>query len=912
MSVARPITRNGRSVSLEAAPGQTLFALPGVHVWDAADLAVYLRPHGVARWTRSTTGWTPAVVAGAGSVTFADPPRAIGSAIRMFVRVESRRVDERIDDVTRSGRVRSEPIEATFDRKATIDQELRRDIDRLEAVAVVVGDGQTPLGIDADALRGQAVGVDASGNFTAVATIADTASAATRAVRVLPGQTPPPLDLAAMNGAALGVRSGAFEAVASTDRIRADLAMIEDIGPRAIRVPPGQAGATLDVIANRNKYVYVDGAGQLDGIDPAATPTLNLINLWNPIDFAGVDQVAQFEAAQAAAADGDVLEITHAWSFTRAFTLTKRLRVVWRGGRIDRGGAAFDLFTVAPGAQGASLHHVHIDGRADVYPAGLASLVIRTEKVRVHEPRIRNSPGHSILIDGSTSLTLTGDGATTSYAHPLGIAGPWQVEVWNGATGLVHGVDYTVSGANIVFAAPIPAGQTRRVLHMSFRAQSVTIVAPDIAAGNGVGIAQFNTYETLILHGRIDDVGLEAVTIDVNSHHSRIVGTHCRGACRIGGVGGIGVDLAQYFLIEGVTVEATESGLPGIGVQSQAGDSIGGRIVDCQLRDNEGAGVHLKTRPIVHPAATGGSGTSESVLIDTCIFYGSSAAGSVLIDAGTRRPVLGANNRFDVAPTDNSGAMKRLDRHRRTAEIEWIAHRGSPFETEENTLLGYTHAERRGRFTWETDIQATADGNFVLFHDTDIAAHTTGTGEVPTKTVAELQALRYDSLAGTDHKEAYIPTLDEFLDLAAELRPRRINMEYKRLADVRAARDAQIGQIIAKMQARGLSACSTIYSADINDLVQTRWRDSEIEVMYFKPDPAGWTQSDFDILANLGGAAALVSWSALGAQLPFIAQCRRRDIRVAFYTVNHAAVHVPLIMAGADAAMFDRLSTWGP
>ncbi|OCC01847.1 hypothetical protein BA190_26915 [Labrys sp. WJW] len=132
MSANLPIVRDNRRRDLDAAVGQTVFTLP-VPVFDLADVVVYSRlvaTEGV--YTRLLTGFTLAFVpGGSGSVqvTFTTAPRTSESAPATSIRVEARRVQERVTNATRNGVVQSSSLEADLDRISTVVQELRRDID---------------------------------------------------------------------------------------------------------------------------------------------------------------------------------------------------------------------------------------------------------------------------------------------------------------------------------------------------------------------------------------------------------------------------------------------------------------------------------------------------------------------------------------------------------------------------------------------------------------------------------------------------------------------------------------------------------------------------------------------------------------------------------------------------------------
>jgi glycerophosphoryl diester phosphodiesterase len=85
-----------------------------------------------------------------------------------------------------------------------------------------------------------------------------------------------------------------------------------------------------------------------------------------------------------------------------------------------------------------------------------------------------------------------------------------------------------------------------------------------------------------------------------------------------------------------------------------------------------------------------------------------------------------------------------------------IAHRGASWDLPENTLAAFRRAiEVRADYI-ELDVQATQDGELVVFHDLRLDRLTNGRGPLRRRTLAELRALG-----------AEIPTLDEVVELAA-------------------------------------------------------------------------------------------------------------------------------------------------
>lgn len=131
MSTHLPILRSPRRTDLDAAPGQTVFTLTDP-VFDLADVAVWSAADGDLTWMPVATGYTLAFVAGQpGPVvaTFAAPPRAGAGDPVVKIRLESRRLHERVTNATRDGILRTHALESDLDRNATVQQELRRDID---------------------------------------------------------------------------------------------------------------------------------------------------------------------------------------------------------------------------------------------------------------------------------------------------------------------------------------------------------------------------------------------------------------------------------------------------------------------------------------------------------------------------------------------------------------------------------------------------------------------------------------------------------------------------------------------------------------------------------------------------------------------------------------------------------------
>jgi glycerophosphoryl diester phosphodiesterase len=90
-----------------------------------------------------------------------------------------------------------------------------------------------------------------------------------------------------------------------------------------------------------------------------------------------------------------------------------------------------------------------------------------------------------------------------------------------------------------------------------------------------------------------------------------------------------------------------------------------------------------------------------------------------------------------------------------------IAHRGFHDATAgriENTLAAAEAALRKG-FAIECDLQLTADGQVIVFHDGTLDRLTRSTGDIRKRTLAELRTVRFRD------GDCMIPSLDDLLDM---------------------------------------------------------------------------------------------------------------------------------------------------
>lgn len=123
---------------------------------------------------------------------------------------------------------------------------------------------------------------------------------------------------------------------------------------------------------------------------------------------------------------------------------------------------------------------------------------------------------------------------------------------------------------------------------------------------------------------------------------------------------------------------------------------------------------------------------------------------------------------------DNVGAYSKEQvntRHRsNTIKTNYVSHRGMSILAPENSLKAFDFVTRHSAI--ETDIQVTSDGVWICMHDLTVDRTTNGTGSVASKTLAQMKALRIDSIENPHNNiqvnsfndnDLKVPTFEEYL-----------------------------------------------------------------------------------------------------------------------------------------------------
>jgi glycerophosphoryl diester phosphodiesterase len=153
---------------------------------------------------------------------------------------------------------------------------------------------------------------------------------------------------------------------------------------------------------------------------------------------------------------------------------------------------------------------------------------------------------------------------------------------------------------------------------------------------------------------------------------------------------------------------------------------------------------------------------------------------------------------------------------------ELVAHRGWARRHPENTLSAVEGAIGAGALHVEIDVQLSADGFPVLFHDRDLARMCGVTGAIHERTLAELRALSCGEASrfGTKYASEGIASLAGFTQLLSRHPAVHAFVEIKRAAIERFGSERVLERVLAAIQP-ALGQCALIsFSLEFLSLAQ--------------------------------------------------------------------------------------------
>jgi glycerophosphoryl diester phosphodiesterase len=232
-----------------------------------------------------------------------------------------------------------------------------------------------------------------------------------------------------------------------------------------------------------------------------------------------------------------------------------------------------------------------------------------------------------------------------------------------------------------------------------------------------------------------------------------------------------------------------------------------------------------------------------------------------------------------------------LSRVRPDDTVMIMAHRGASKAAPENTMAAFERAIDDQADWIELDVQETADGEVVVFHDSDFMKLSGVDLKIWDATADRLKGLDVGSWMSPQFKDERVPTLGQVLD-ACKGRI-RVNIELKYYGH-----DRQLEQRVAEIvEAHGMASQVMVMSLQANGVrkmkaIRPQWRVGQLMSVY--AGDLKEVQADF-----LAVNAAFVS-----RQLIRVAHAHGKQVYV--WTVNDAPTMSMMIGRGVDGLLTDK------
>jgi len=220
------------------------------------------------------------------------------------------------------------------------------------------------------------------------------------------------------------------------------------------------------------------------------------------------------------------------------------------------------------------------------------------------------------------------------------------------------------------------------------------------------------------------------------------------------------------------------------------------------------------------------------------------------------------------------------------------AHRGASAHAPENTLAALDMAIALGADMAEVDVQPTADGRLVIFHDDELGRTTDGTGPLAERTLDELRRLDAGAWFDAAWAGQRIPTLDEVLELARGRLLLNLELKSRRWDE---AGLLELTQALDRHRARG-RVLVTGFDADLIDELRDREPHLRLGYILGRGAVPGWAFS-----AKVGFLSA--ERSLVDAAFLEFAVAASKSVHA--WTVNDPDDMVHLMDLGVDGVITD-------
>jgi glycerophosphoryl diester phosphodiesterase len=220
-----------------------------------------------------------------------------------------------------------------------------------------------------------------------------------------------------------------------------------------------------------------------------------------------------------------------------------------------------------------------------------------------------------------------------------------------------------------------------------------------------------------------------------------------------------------------------------------------------------------------------------------------------------------------------------------------VAHRGSSKAAPENSMAAFRQAIADGTDWIELDVQETADGEVVVFHDSDFMKLAGVSLKIWDATMADLQAIDIGSRFSPSFKDERVPTLGEVLDACKGKARVVIELKYY-------GHDQRLEERVARIvDERGMASQIAVMSLKL---------DAVRKMKALRP---GWKVGLLMSVSAGNLEASGVDFLAVNAAFAdrrFVRSAHRLGMSVYAWTVNDPSTMSAMIGRGVDGLITDK------
>lgn len=213
--------------------------------------------------------------------------------------------------------------------------------------------------------------------------------------------------------------------------------------------------------------------------------------------------------------------------------------------------------------------------------------------------------------------------------------------------------------------------------------------------------------------------------------------------------------------------------------------------------------------------------------------------------------------------------------------MEIIGHRGFAAIAPENTMISFLYALENGAHSLEFDLQLSADGVPVIFHDERLDRLTNTPGKIREKNLLELQNLDVGAWFGPEFVGQHIPTLTDALHLLKQV-DQYLYFDIKPHCQWS---DQDVKNLITILTEFDVLHKSIIYSFNDQFIEQVRRESQEVILAHIAADMASY-ERELTRAVTAGDKIMISEYHILLNQPSLITASRSQGVDVVVWTVD--------------------------